>query len=58
MSVYVRTDSPYYWLLIPREGQKPLRIKTKIHVKAATPEQTREHKRLADGVCHHERLCG
>ncbi len=48
MSVYVRKDSSYYWLLLPRAGQKPLRLKTAIHVKAATPEQTRVHKRLAD----------
>lgn len=47
MGVIIRPDSPYYWLTIPRQGARPIRRATRILVQAATPQQTRENKRLA-----------
>lgn len=47
MGVIIRPDSPYYWLTIPRQGERPLRRATRILVKAATSQQTRENRTLA-----------
>jgi len=49
MGVVTRPDSQYYWLNLPkRKGQRGrTRVSTKILVKAADPEQTKENRRLA-----------
>lgn len=47
MGVYIRPDSPFYQLLLERPGEKPIRRPTKIPHTASTPQQTKEHKRLA-----------
>lgn len=52
MGVYVRRDSPYYWLLLERKHQKPLRQPTKIWVRTDTPEQTKENRRTAESAYH------
>ncbi|MGE0041501.1 MAG: tyrosine-type recombinase/integrase [Vicinamibacterales bacterium] len=50
MGVVTRRDSPYYWLNLERPGLRPLREATKIPVAAATPQQAKENRRLADQV--------
>jgi len=52
MGVYVRPDSDYYWLLLPRKNQKALRRKTQILHTAATAKQTKENKLQADIEFH------
>lgn len=55
MGVYTRADSPYYWLALPRPGQKPLRVKTKIHTNATTKQARAENRALAQAE-YHERM--
>jgi hypothetical protein len=55
MSVYVRSDSPFYWLRL--EGHKDakggkLREPTKILVDADTPEQRKRNRALAESAYH------
>ncbi|MGE3278109.1 MAG: tyrosine-type recombinase/integrase [Vicinamibacterales bacterium] len=50
MGVVTRRDSPYYWLNLERPGLRPLREATRIPVAAATPQQVKENRRLADQV--------
>ncbi len=50
MGVFVRQDSPYYWMNLERPGQRPLRVSTKIPITAATPQQTKTNKVLAQAV--------
>jgi len=52
MGVFVRRDSPFYYLLLEREGQKAIRRKTKILHTASSPQQTKENKRLAQTAYH------
>ena len=48
MGVYTRKDSPFYWLLLEREGQKPIRTATDILSSATDPKTAKENKRLAE----------
>ncbi|MEO8681988.1 MAG: site-specific integrase [Vicinamibacterales bacterium] len=47
MGVYHRPDSPFWWLLLERPGQKPIREKTKIPVDGGSPPLSKELKRQA-----------
>lgn len=47
MGVYHRPDSPFWWLLLERPGQKPIREKTSIPVDGGAPPLTKELKRQA-----------
>ena len=50
MGVVTRADSPHYWLNLERPGRRVLRESTKIPVAAATPEQVKANKVLAQQV--------
>lgn len=52
MSVYTRSDSPFYWLLLERDGQKPLRKATDIPHTPPDPKLLKENKRLAQLAYH------
>lgn len=52
MGVFVRTDSPFFQLLLERPGEKPLRQPTKIPHTPPTPRQRVENKRLAEEAYH------
>lgn len=54
MGVFIRKDSPYYWLLLERAGQKPLRKKTDILHAPTTPELVKENRRLATLAYHRD----
>lgn len=47
MGVYHRPDSPFWWLLLERPGQKPIREKTIIPTDGGSPPLTKELKRQA-----------
>jgi hypothetical protein len=48
MGIYIRKDSPYYWLVLPREGARCLREKTKILVDGGTSLGSARNRQLAD----------
>lgn len=50
MAIYERPDSPFYWMLIERAGQKPLRKSTGVLAAAPTPKQRAEQKALSEEV--------
>lgn len=50
MGVVVRPDSPFFWLTLERQGQRPIRESTKIPVNGATPFQEKENRKLADAL--------
>lgn len=50
MSVYVRNDSPYYWMLLERPRQKPIYESTKIPVASNSPELRKQQKHDAHDV--------
>lgn len=50
MGVYVRKDSPFYWLLLERPGQKPLREKTAIPHAAHTTKVGKQNRQTADDL--------
>lgn len=52
MAVYTRPDSKFYWMLLERAGQSPVRESTKIRVKTSSEQQDRENARLAQQVYH------
>lgn len=54
MGVFVRTDSPYYWLLLERDGEKPIRTATKIPHSPTTKQQKAENKLQAEKQYHDE----
>lgn len=50
MAVITRPNSPYYWINYKPPGAKQIRISTRILVKASSPEQSKENRRLAEAV--------
>ena len=50
MGVYIRQDSPFYWLLLERPGQKPLYEPTKIPHAARSAEVRKQQRQLAQDV--------
>lgn len=50
MGVYARPDSPFFWLLLERPGQRPIRERTQIPKTGGSPEQTKELRRQAQEV--------
>ena len=54
MGVFIRSDSKYYWLLLERAGDKPIRRATKIPHAPPTPQQKKENARLAAQKYHEE----
>lgn len=50
MSVYQRPDSPYWWMLLERDGAPPLRLSTTIKVKAFSPDQATRNRALAEAA--------
>jgi hypothetical protein len=48
MGVYVRSDSPFFWLLLERPGQKGIRESTGIPVNGGTPPQSKVNRQLAE----------
>lgn len=52
MGVYIRRDSPFYWLLLERPNQKALREKTRVLVDAPTAQQRKDQRQLADQLYH------
>lgn len=50
MSVYVRHDSPFYWLLLERPGQPPKREGTTIPIDGGSPALNKELKRQAQAL--------
>lgn len=50
MGVYVRPDSQFFWLLLERHHQKPIRERTLIPKDGGSPEQTKELRRQAQEV--------
>lgn len=54
MGVYTRKDSPYYWLLIERVGQKPIRKPTEIPHSPTDAALKAENRRLAHLAYHRE----
>lgn len=48
MGIFVRKDSPYWQLLLPRTGQKPLRKPTKIPHSPSTDQQKKANRELAE----------
>lgn len=51
MGVYIR-DSPFYWLLLERPGQRGIREATKVLVDAPTDAQRKDQRQLAESVYH------
>jgi integrase len=49
MGVYARPDSPFWWFWLDGTTQ---RVNTKIKRVAATPEQTKDNRRLAEAAYH------
>lgn len=52
MGVYTRPDSPWYWLLLEREGEKPLRRKTDVRHDALDTRTRKENRLLAEQKYH------
>lgn len=50
MGVVTRNDSKYYWLNLERPGQRVIRESTRIPVHAATPQQQKENRALAENL--------
>lgn len=50
MGVYARPDSPFYWLLLERPGQRPIREATEIPKQGGSPEQQKELRRQAQQI--------
>jgi integrase len=50
MGLYRRPDSPFWWMSLERQGQRPLQRSTKIPVDGGTISQTKENKDLAQVV--------
>ena len=50
MSVYTRTDSPFYWLALERPKRRPLRESTRIPVDGGSRAQTQRNRALAAEV--------
>lgn len=50
MSVYIRHDSPFYWMLLERPGQKPRYQSTKIPITAHSAEIRKQNRQDADDV--------
>lgn len=48
MGVFVRADSPFYWLLLERSGEKPVRRATKIRHSPTTQQQRLENRKTAE----------
>lgn len=48
LSVYTRPNSPYFWLLLPRPGQKPIRESTNIPKDAPTADGRRLQRQQAE----------
>jgi integrase len=47
MGIYERPDSKYWWVLIERKGQKPIRFSTEIPIDGGSVNQTRALKHQA-----------
>lgn len=47
MGVYTRPDSPFYWILLERPGERPIRTSTAIPIDGGSIPQTRELRRQA-----------
>jgi integrase len=47
MGVYTRTDSPFFWLLLERPGQRAIRESTRIPVEGGTPQQSQANRQVA-----------
>lgn len=50
MGVYVRPDSPFYWLLLERPHQRPIREPTDVPRDGGAPEVTKDLRRQAQEV--------
>lgn len=50
MGIYVRQDSPFYWMLLERPGQKPVKQSTKIPVHAHSAEIRKQNRQDAEDV--------
>lgn len=50
MGVYGRPDSPFFWLLLERPSQKPIRERTLIPRDGGSPAATREMRRQAQDI--------
>lgn len=55
MGVYIRRDSPFYWLLLERPGQPALKESTKIP-HAAPDTFTRKEQRIRAEQAYHKRM--
>jgi integrase len=50
LGVFARPDSPFFWLLLERPGQKPIREATEIPKQGGSPEQHKELRRQAQEI--------
>lgn len=50
MGVFARPDSPFFWLLLERPGNPPIRESTKIPKLGGSPEQQKELRRQAQAA--------
>lgn len=50
MGVYARADSPFWWLLLERPDQRPLRESSLIPLDAGSPAQIKENRRQAQAL--------
>jgi integrase len=48
VGVVRRPDSPFWWLILERPGQKPIRMSTKIPIVGPTEAHTKENRHLAN----------
>ena len=47
MGIYIRPDSPFFWICLERPRRRPVRESTGVPIDGGTPEQTRQNRRLA-----------
>lgn len=50
MGVYIRQDSPFYWMVLERKGRKPLRESTGVPRLHSFPAQVKELRRQAEAI--------
>jgi hypothetical protein len=52
VGVYERADSRFFWLLLERPGQPPLKESSKVPRRGATPDDTKRLRRNAEEIYH------
>jgi integrase len=50
MAVFVRPDSPYYWMWLEVSGRPGLRENTRVPVDGGTEQQTKDNRKLAQAI--------